>query len=63
MTTDGQSLAPWLARPEAEIEREDAEDALADEVVPMPEIKTYEGFAGSQVGARTWTRASPIRPS
>jgi|JI9StandDraft_2_1071091.scaffolds.fasta_scaffold838789_1 hypothetical protein len=52
MTTDGQPLPPWLARLEAEIEREDAEDAVAAEVAPMPEIRTYECFASGGVVPR-----------
>lgn len=52
MTTDGQPLPPWLARLEAEIEREDAEDAVAAEVAPRPGIRTYEGFAHGGVVPR-----------
>lgn len=52
MTTDGQPLLPWLARLEAEIEREDAEDVVVAEVAPRPEIRTFECFASGGVVPR-----------
>jgi hypothetical protein len=53
MISDDQPLPDWLARLEAQIEREDAEDAATPEARSRPEIETYEGFASGRVETQT----------
>ncbi|WP_157508938.1 hypothetical protein [Luteipulveratus halotolerans] len=56
--TPEQPMPDWLARLEAEIEHEDAEDALLPDDAERPEIITYEGCADA--GCLRRRRASSV---